>query len=134
MYVCVHTLSDRKAAPASETQGAQASVSDASLIRVEAFISASPSMDSHSVCQVSLGSADRTWHPVPELAYLAVESAKWQTLLTLLPPKGKLFLSFYILSFFLLMFPLIMNFVFIVPYCSFVGSLDLRSCDLFHKL
>lgn len=73
MYVCVHTLSDRKAAPASETQGAQASVSDASLIRVEAFISASPSMDSHSVCQVSLGRADRTWHPVPAPTDLAVE-------------------------------------------------------------
>lgn len=40
--VCVHTVSDRKAAPASETQRAQASVSDASLIRGEAFISASP--------------------------------------------------------------------------------------------
>ena len=43
--VCVcrfHKVSDRKAAPASEIQKAQAGVSDASLIRGEAFISASP--------------------------------------------------------------------------------------------
>ncbi|KAK2921267.1 hypothetical protein Q8A73_000752 [Channa argus] len=33
-------VSDREAVPASETQTAQASVSDASVIRVEAFISA----------------------------------------------------------------------------------------------
>lgn len=63
--VCVHMVSDREAAPASETQRAQASVSDASLIRVESFISASPSMDSRSVCQVSFGSVDLTWLPAP---------------------------------------------------------------------
>lgn len=40
--VCVHNVSDSEAAPASETERAEASVSDASLIRVEAFISASP--------------------------------------------------------------------------------------------
>lgn len=40
--VCDRTLSDSEAAPSSETQRAQASVSDASLIRVEALISASP--------------------------------------------------------------------------------------------
>ena len=40
--VCVHSVSDSEAAPASETERAEASVSDASLIRVEAFISATP--------------------------------------------------------------------------------------------
>lgn len=41
-YVRLHTVGDRKAALALETKTAQAAVSDASLIRVEAFISASP--------------------------------------------------------------------------------------------
>lgn len=40
-YVCLHTVGDREAALASETKAAQAAVSDASLIRVEVFISAS---------------------------------------------------------------------------------------------
>lgn len=40
--VHVHMVSDRETVLASESQRAQASVSDASLIRVEAFISASP--------------------------------------------------------------------------------------------
>ena len=42
MCICVHTVSDREAAPSSESQRARVCVSDASLIRVEAFISASP--------------------------------------------------------------------------------------------
>lgn len=42
LCACVHIVSDRKAAPASETQKVQACVSDASLIRVEAFISVYP--------------------------------------------------------------------------------------------
>ena len=42
LQLCVLTVSDIKAAPSSETQRAQASVSDASLIRVEALFSASP--------------------------------------------------------------------------------------------
>lgn len=40
--MCPHTVSDSKAAHSSETRKAQASVSDASLIWVEALISASP--------------------------------------------------------------------------------------------
>lgn len=40
--ICVHTVSDREAAASSESQRAQVCVSDASLIRVEAFISESP--------------------------------------------------------------------------------------------
>ena len=64
----IHTVRDRKAAPASETQRAQACVSDASLIRVEAFISASPQWT--VTLSVSLGSADPTWHPAPELAVI----------------------------------------------------------------
>lgn len=57
-YFCLRLfgrpVTDTEAAPPSETPGARASVSDASLIRVGALISAFPSAVRLSVCQVGL--------------------------------------------------------------------------------
>lgn len=66
--VCAHTVSDSKAAPSSENQSAQASVSDASLIRVEDFIFASPQWTASLSVRPALAVRTPTRHPAPELA------------------------------------------------------------------
>lgn len=102
--VCVHTVSDSKAAPASETQRARASVSDASLIRVEAFISASPQWT--ATLSVRSALAALTLHGTQHL-----NSHVWLSHLQTCLHYCKYFMGKDKILVFKLKFPLFMNFV-----------------------